>query len=96
MIRTDVAKQVNEVDSQAAFMAWKQNLVPFEFDDYDHECFDCDYAKMALADGTMYFGQVKNGMPQGRGAHKNNAYGVWSITEGYFEEGKLVGQSRRV
>lgn len=96
LIREDLEKQIDEVKLQPTHLAWRQNLAKFEFSDPEHECFECEYAKMDLADSITYFGQVKNGTPNGRGAQYNNMKGVWQISEGYYEGGKFLGQRRKI
>jgi len=95
-IQEDIKTSLSEVNKRPLHATWLENLSEFEFNDPEFECFDCKYAKLDLTETSKYFGQVKNGKPNGRGAIINSTNKRWTLSEGYYQEGEFLGQRRQV
>lgn len=95
-IKEDIKTSLSEVNKRPLHATWLDNLSEFEFSDPEFECFDCTYAKLDLTESAKYFGQVKNGKPNGRGAILNTSNKRWMLSEGYYQDGEFLGQRRQV
>ena len=95
-IQEDLKTSLAEVSKRPLHATWLENLSEFEFRDPEFECFDCTYAKLDLTESAKYFGQVKDGAPNGRGAILNSSNKRWMLSEGYFQAGEFLGQRRQV